>query len=305
MRRTSLPLLLSIFIGILLPKLDGYQNIFLYAGAVFLFLSGLELNLKGLKNNFGLLFGLALGAFLPPFLTGYACGILFPKMFPSPVEISVQVTAYIIGLAMSVSAVPVIIKILQELKILGTALGRNIIMTATLCDVAAWLLFLPLLPASAQSSWILSHLTLLLFFIGMAVSFFADKLMNKQIENFYWLKGINTWLVAPLFFIGVGQKLNFTDGINLPQIVLIFILGSISKIGGVLLAGRLMKLPMRDNKIIAVALNARGAMEIILASLALQAGLIDKNLFTSLIVLALGTTIAIKPILKKLLRQPI
>ena len=47
----------------------------------------------------------------------------------------------------------------------------------------------------------------------------------------------------------------------------------------------------------ACALNARGAMEIVLANFAYQSKLISVELLTSLVIMAIGTTFLIKPAL--------
>jgi Kef-type K+ transport system membrane component KefB len=48
-------------------------------------------------------------------------------------------------------------------------------------------------------------------------------------------------------------------------------------------------------------LNARGAMEIILGTLALNAGLIDEKMFVALVVMALVTSIMSGPLMKRFL----
>jgi Kef-type K+ transport system membrane component KefB len=49
------------------------------------------------------------------------------------------------------------------------------------------------------------------------------------------------------------------------------------------------------------ALNARGAMEIVLASLAWEQGLVDERLFVALVVVALATSALAAPALRRLL----
>jgi mannitol/fructose-specific phosphotransferase system IIA component (Ntr-type) len=51
-------------------------------------------------------------------------------------------------------------------------------------------------------------------------------------------------------------------------------------------------------------MNARGAMEIILALLALEAKLIDERLFVALVVMALATSVVAGPIMQSILRRP-
>lgn len=51
-----------------------------------------------------------------------------------------------------------------------------------------------------------------------------------------------------------------------------------------------------------VGLNARGMMELLLAQVGLAAGIIDANMYSALVVMALTTTLCTPPILKRLLR---
>jgi Kef-type K+ transport system membrane component KefB len=63
---------------------------------------------------------------------------------------------------------------------------------------------------------------------------------------------------------------------------------------------------LKRNEAFAVGfgLNARGAMEIILGTLALQAGLIDSKMFVALVVMALLTSIISGPLLRRFTRNP-
>jgi hypothetical protein len=54
-----------------------------------------------------------------------------------------------------------------------------------------------------------------------------------------------------------------------------------------------------ESKILAEVFGARGAMEIILGTLALNAGLISKPIFVALIVMALVTSLTSGPLIRK------
>lgn len=287
-------LFLCLLIGAILPAGLSLKPFAGAAAGIFLLLSGLELDLRGARSDFKLVARLWAGSFLPPFLAGLLIAALFPTLFPSPPGISPAISMVILAIAMAVSAVPVILKILQEVGLLNTATGRRIVLTATLCDLTAWLIFFPILPASGEESWTSSHLPLLMLFIGATIAFFAPQAHLKS----RWLIGLNKWIAAPIFFISVGQRLDFTKGIDLVQILLVLVVAVTSKIFGVLLAARGSSLTSNDAKTIAISLNARGAMEILLAGLALQSGLIDSKLFTSLIVMAVSTSLIVKPLLR-------
>ena len=60
------------------------------------------------------------------------------------------------------------------------------------------------------------------------------------------------------------------------------------------------KMPWRQSVAIGFAMNARGAMEMILATVARDAGLIDDRLFVALIIMALVTSFISGPIISRL-----
>jgi mannitol/fructose-specific phosphotransferase system IIA component (Ntr-type) len=62
-------------------------------------------------------------------------------------------------------------------------------------------------------------------------------------------------------------------------------------------------MPRRESWALGFAMNARGAMEIILGLLALQAGVIDNQLFVALVVTAIGTSALSGPVMLRILRH--
>jgi Kef-type K+ transport system membrane component KefB len=49
-------------------------------------------------------------------------------------------------------------------------------------------------------------------------------------------------------------------------------------------------------------MNARGAMEVLIASIALQYGIIDQRIFVALVIMAFVTTIIASPIMQYLIK---
>ena len=77
----------------------------------------------------------------------------------------------------------------------------------------------------------------------------------------------------------------------------------LGKILGAGLGARLGGMPGRQALAVGFGMNARGAMEMILASIALDYGLIDQRIFVALIVMALVTSLLSGPIMQRLLRS--
>ena len=107
-----------------------------------------------------------------------------------------------------------------------------------------------------------------------------------------------TNVFAPLFFVSIGLKLNFMDNFNLNLVFAVLIIAIIGKVIGASIGAKLGGLNWRESFAIGFGLNARGAMEIILGSLALSAGLINEKMFVALVVMAIITSLFSAPFIK-------
>ncbi|MFN8444034.1 MAG: cation:proton antiporter [Caldilineaceae bacterium] len=107
---------------------------------------------------------------------------------------------------------------------------------------------------------------------------------------------------APLYFVSVGLKANFATNFHLGLVLLVIAIACLGKIGGAGLGAWLGGLNPRRALAIGSGLNARGAMEIILATVALEHGVIDQRIFVALVIMALVTSLISGPLLKALWR---
>jgi Kef-type K+ transport system membrane component KefB len=82
------------------------------------------------------------------------------------------------------------------------------------------------------------------------------------------------------------------------------VIASAGKIAGATLGARLGGLPLRQAMAIGMAMNARGAVEMVLASVALEAKLIDTRMFVALVVMAVVTSAVAGPSMRMMLREP-
>lgn len=110
--------------------------------------------------------------------------------------------------------------------------------------------------------------------------------------------------LAPLFFASIGLKTDFAAAFDPALCALVLAIAIAGKVGGGLLGGRLAGLARREALATGIALNARGAMEIILGLVALRAGLIGERLYVALVVMALVTSLMCPPLLRSVLAHP-
>jgi mannitol/fructose-specific phosphotransferase system IIA component (Ntr-type) len=138
------------------------------------------------------------------------------------------------------------------------------------------------------------------FLVGVAVgdSSHLRERTRRTIEQF-----IGSGM-APIFFATIGLKTDFAASFDLPLCALVLVIACAGKIGGGLLGARLAGLPRRESMATGIALNARGAMEIILGLIALRAGLIGERLYVALVVMALVTSLMCPPLLRSILAHP-
>jgi Kef-type K+ transport system membrane component KefB/mannitol/fructose-specific phosphotransferase system IIA component (Ntr-type) len=152
---------------------------------------------------------------------------------------------------------------------------------------------------AAFTEWIGVHAILGSFMVGVAIgdSPHLREHTRMVIDQFV------SFIFAPLFFASIGLRVNFAVNFDFGLVLAIVIVATVTKLAGGVLGARLAGIAAREAWAVGFALNARGAMEIILGLLALRVGLIHTRLFVALVVMALVTSIASGPMLQLLLRR--
>jgi K+:H+ antiporter len=126
----------SLFPAASLAHLNSLSQIGL---VLFMFLIGTELDLGELRRRGRTALFVSNAGIAVPFLLGAALAlVLHPDL--SPPAVPVLHFALFVGTAMSVTAFPVLARILAESNLLGTRLGTVAIACAAVDDVAAWCL---------------------------------------------------------------------------------------------------------------------------------------------------------------------
>ncbi len=115
------------------------------------------------------------------------------------------------------------------------------------------------------------------------------------------LRGLVTAFFAPVFFGLAGQSADLTV-LGDPMIALytvgLVLIASIGKFGGAFIGGKLGGLSGRESLALACGMNARGSTEVIIATVGLSMGVLNQNLFTMIVAMAVITTTAMPPTLR-------
>ncbi|XP_050221345.1 cation/H(+) antiporter 18-like [Mercurialis annua] len=118
-----------------LTVLDTLANLGLL---FFLFLVGLELDLKSIRQTRKKAVCIALSGITLPFVIGIGVSFVLRQTI-SP-DVKAAPLLVFMGVALSITAFPVLARILAELKLLTTDVGRMAMSAAAINDVAAWIL---------------------------------------------------------------------------------------------------------------------------------------------------------------------
>jgi Kef-type K+ transport system membrane component KefB len=117
------------------------------------------------------------------------------------------------------------------------------------------------------------------------------------------IRQIVTNVFAPFFFASIGLRTNFAANFSLGVTLTLIAVACLGKILGASLGALLGGMDARSSWAVGLAMNARGAMEIILGVLALRAGLIGERMFVALVVMALFTSLISGPTIQAVMKD--
>lgn len=316
------------------PYLTGLADIGL---ALFMFLVGSELDGNPLRDSGKAAVTVSLTSMLVPFGLGCLLALKLVHTHPAPSR-----TGFVLfmGVALSVTAFPVLARILTDHGIIRTPLGRLALSCAALADILAWIILavvVALVGGSGQSSWLVvlvvpyagflrfvarpllaawsrrnrSERELVTVAVGTLLfsgaftewmglhfifgSFLAGVVMTKEVADTVVqerLRGVVGVLFLPVYFVIAGLQVDLstmgTGGFgDLAMIVVVAVAG---KFLSTLLAARASSVPRIEARVLAVLMNTRGLTELVILTAGRQLGLLDRALYSMLVVMALVTT---------------
>ncbi|NJN37335.1 MAG: PTS transporter subunit EIIA, partial [Nitrospiraceae bacterium] len=300
-----------------------------------------------------------------PFVMGFGLAYLLPGVLGFDASTGQMLPfALFLGIAMSITALPVIAKILMDLNMFRSDMGMLIMSSAMVNDLLGWIGFAIVLAlvagaaatggdpggipggvaegsATMSLAWTIG---LTFAFLGLMLTL-GRWLVHRSLPfiqaNSAWPGGVLGFVLtitlicaaateaigihsifgafiagiaigdsrhlrqqtrqtieqfinnifAPLFFAGIGLRVNFIAGFDIITVAIVLIVAILGKLVGCYYGAKWAGLSRRESAAIGMGMSARGAMEIILAQLAMAQGLITEKLFVAIVVMAIATSL--------------
>ncbi|MEO3977657.1 cation:proton antiporter [Streptomyces sp. CAU 1734] len=358
--------------GWLFPREGGQMHLLESVGllgVLFLVaLAGAQIDPGLVRRQRGTALKVSLGGLLVPLAGGVACGLLLPRALAGP-NGSPWVFALFMGVAMCVSAIPVIARTLTDLNMLHRRVGQLTLTAAVFDDVCGWLM-LSLLSAMAASGlhtgdvvrsvvmlavavagavWVVRPLArlvlgrargagtvltsvvvlILLSAAGSAalgleaiVGAFACGVAIGSVRTggrdgtrdtgggaggradltpLAPLDRVLTCVLAPLFFATAGLRIDLTalaDTRFAVPAVVVLVIAVAGKFAGAFLGAMAGRLSRWEGLALGAALNARGVIEVVIATAGLRMGVLNPASYTIVILVAIATSLMAPPLLR-------
>lgn len=134
--------------------------------------------------------------------------------------------------------------------------------------------------------------------VVLARSRFADHELIRPLET------MTAAIFAPVFFATAGLRVDLGLLWDVETVIwAAIVLGaaSASKFFGSLAGARVSGLETREGAALGVGLNARGALEIVIATVGLSLGVLNDRSYTVIVLMAMATSMAAPPLLRRVL----
>lgn len=320
--------------------------------------------LTGLETDVGLIArkgkgaaAISLGGIAVPFALGFGLGFVLPADFVADPNKRL-VFALFIGTAMSISAIPVIAKVLMEMKIIRRDIGQITLAAGMIDDTIGWILLSVV--AGLASSGSVNPLTagrsivavlgvlLVSYTLGrkgvavllrvldnhvggdmvkittlmaLALAFgavtqvleleavlgaFIAGILVGQVKRFdervrHIFEQVALGVFAPVFFAASGLRVDLAK-LAQPKVLgvglVVLAIAIVGKFVGAYAGARASRLGHWEALSLGAGMNARGAMEIIVATVGLSRGILTPEMYSIILMVAIVTSLMAPPLLR-------
>jgi Kef-type K+ transport system membrane component KefB len=348
----------ALFHGLFPVESLTYLHILSQLGLLlFMFVIGMELDIDMLRSRFGDSLIISHSSIVFPYLLGVGFAYYTFDRFAGA-HATFTEYALFMGIAMSITAFPVLARILKERSMTTTHLGSMALICAAINDVTAWCI-LPVVVAISKAESMMGVLVTIILtlvfvmamllviapllqgyydrsqskgnrgipFIAIAIFVLLSSALASEVIGIHALFGafiagavlprnkdlrhnltqrledVSVSLLLPVFFALTGLRTNigsFSDSSMLLIFGMIVILAIVGKLFGSAASARITGLSWHDSLSIGVLMNTRGLMELIVINIGYDLGVLNQQIFTMLVMMALVTTLMTSPLLNML-----
>lgn len=122
--------------------------------------------------------------------------------------------------------------------------------------------------------------------------------LGRDVERMMGTVSVGT--LAPIFFVTAGFQVSFDVFVTDPFLVVaVVVLATVGKVVGTAIFYALGRNPWREGIVVGAGMNGRGAVEIIVAEIALVQGIITVEVFSILVFMAIITTATVPVLLTR------
>jgi Kef-type K+ transport system membrane component KefB len=270
-------------------------------------------------------------------------------------HISFTAFSLFMGAAMSITAFPVLARILTEHRMMGTRVGALALASAAVDDVLAWCILAvvaAIVSATGGSGDLLQiavlaalYVTALVFVVRPLLAYLVRRWVRDRVPPLFivvLVAGIflssyaTTWIgihaifgafafgfimprepfeilsdgvkrpfdgismvLLPVFFIVTGLNVDISalSGRTLLELTAIIVVACAGKLIGAATPGKLSGMPWKEAGTLGLLMNTRGLTELIILNVGVSLGVLDGQMFTMMVLMALITTALTGPLL--------
>jgi Kef-type K+ transport system membrane component KefB len=330
------------------PMLSGLGNV---GVALFMFALGTEFGRDRAGHRFRRAGFIATGAMIVPFVLGVGAAFLLVYTGLSRPAPGIGFPLFM-GVAMSITAFPVLARILTDRGIMDTGVGRMALAVAAACDALAWsalAVVVAVIGDARPAPWriaLIVPLALVLYFVvrpalraamarttrsrpagtALTVAIVGGALAcaaATEAMGLHFIFGAFAFglvvprpaagssgeplrlpamevsrFFLPVYFVVAGLKVDVVfDARSLALLGIVLSTAIVGKFAGTYGAARACRIAARPATALAVLMNTRGLTELIVLTTGLQLGVIGRDLYSAMVVMALVTTLVTGPAL--------
>jgi K+:H+ antiporter len=330
--------------------------------ALLLVVAGFETDVALVRRLGRAAVAVAVGSLLLPTAAGFGLGFAIPRELVGP-SASRPVFALFMAIALGISALPVIARVLAELDLMRRNFGQIALAAAMANDVVGWILLGAVAGIARSSQFAVGPILLRFFaaFVFIAVALgpgqravdailrgvmrrnagvsgavavtllltlalgaaaqglglepilgvflggiLCGRSRHQSAESFARIETLTSAFFAPVFFAAAGVKADLSALVE-PAVLgwgtLLLAAAGATKFAGAYAGARVVRLPAMEAFAIGAALNARGAVGLIVATVGLEAGVLNPQSYTIIVLIAFVTSMMAPPVLRRVARR--